>query len=402
VLGYGLLKPWDSSMTQARDLPSLARETAPYDASVRPDLRESGIVPARKRGAAIKALPPALVLHAPRSGVSAFGSALAGASELLLVGGRLDETTPFATLYRRTENGFTRERLMHGVLDHRGPTLATDGVRVLVGQARGERGERTSFGAVYRRNAHELELEATLEPRVDDAQATLFGERAAIGHDLLVLGHSASLCVYRHSAVGWLSTGLLKPPTPYAWNPLLGHALGVLQGRVLVGNPVELEGHRAGPGRVFAFRSRGDHMQLESVLSGDGIECGREESPSLGFGASIHVADDLVAIGAPHELASDGTTRSRIYVYRAQSGALTPVARVDVPSCDGGVCIVGDRLFCLGDALYVFARRGPAQFVPLGSFDSAGASSLTACGPLVALAAPSGAGKIALHFVAQF
>ena len=53
-----------------------------------------------------------------------------------------------------------------------------------------------------------------------------------------------------------------------------------------------------------------------------------------------------------------GTSQSRVYVYRARDGKLARMAVVDVPSCHGGACLVGDKLIVLGDALYVFTRAG--------------------------------------------
>lgn len=376
-------------MTQARDLEGS-----------KADLRDSGIVPARQPSERIETLPPALILDTPRPSVRGFGAALAGAGDLLLAAGRLADARPFAALYRRGDDYVRRERVMHGAAGHGGPMLATDGRRVLVGQPADAAGGGVGLAALYRCVDRELELERCFEPHPQDSLPARFGERAVLGQDLLVLGHSASLCAYRHSPIGWLSCGLLEPPRPYEWNPSLGQGLAVLRSRIVVGNPRELEGHRSGPGRAFVYRSKGELLVLEGVLSGDGIECGREERAGDGFGACIHVSDDLVAISAPHELASDGSQRSRVYVYRAQTGALTLLTRLDVPSCHGGICLVGDRLICLGDALHVFTRRNH-EFVPLANYDSQGASTLAACGPVIALGEPEGAGKVALYFAAQ-
>lgn len=365
-----------------------------------PEIRESGVVPAKQRGPERETLRPALLLTPPKPSITRLGAALAGTPETLLVAGRMDEGHPYAALYRRTDSGLVRERSMRGIAGRRGPVVASDGDRLLIGQPCEEGASDAGSATVYRKGATELEVEAQLEPGPDDPERARFGELAAIGHDLLVLGHGASLCAFRHSPVGWLASGQLEPPLAYEYNPELGAGLAVARNRVLVGNPVEIHGHRAGAGRVFVYRSKGDHMQLESVLSGDGIEYGREHPARLGFGASIQVADDLVTVTAPYEVGSDGRARSRVYVYRVQTAALGLMTRVEVPSCQYGACIVGDRLFCLGDALHVFARRGP-DFVPLASYDSRSATTLAAMGPLVALGNP-GEPYVALHFAAQF
>lgn len=343
---------------------------------------------------------PAVTLKPPRDTVSAFGSALASAGDILLVSGRMSDLHPFAALYRLTPEGLRRERILKGPQGHTGPSLATDGIRVAVGQPALAGGG--GFVSIYRLQEAGMKLEVTLEGKPDGPTCSELGERVAIGHDLLVLGQAASVCVYRHSAVGWLSAGSLAPPLPYAWNPMLGHALGVLRGHVLVGNPVEVSGHRAGPGRAFVYRQEGDHMELETVLSGDGIEFGRENERRLGFGASIHVTDDAAVITAPYELTNDGTVQSRVYVYRAQGGQLTLMTSVVVPSCQYGACLVGDHLVALGDDLHVLVRRGNS-FDELASYEVRDPSEriITTCGGLLAMGHPSNAGEVTLHFAAQ-
>jgi hypothetical protein len=384
-----------SAQPASTHLPSRAEEARASTS----DVRESGIVPARARGAH-DTLTPAVTLRASRDGVSGFGAAVAGAGDILLVGARLEAQQPFVTLYRVTDEGVVRERLLRGALGHGGPSLATDGERIAVGQPGAEGG--LGFVSVYRRSAGELTLETTLEARPEETSAASFGQQLALAGDLLVLGQPASVRVYRHSAVGWLSAGPLCPTPPYEWNPALGQSIGVLRDRVLVGNPVELEGHRAGPGRVFVYRQVDDHMELESELTGDGIEGGREDAPRAGFGACLQVSDDFVLVSAPYELSVSGSPLSRVYLFRSQAGSLTRYASVDVPSCQGGACLIGERLFVLGDKLYVYARAGN-QFVPLGSYALAEPSqaTLARCGALLAIATRQGAGQVALHFADQ-
>jgi hypothetical protein len=388
------------------------------------EVRESGIVPARSRGVDA-ALAPAVTLRASSVDVTGFGAAVAGSHDVLLVGARArvrddsslqrgeaervarvaPEAQPFVTLYRITSEGVVRERMLRGAPGHAGPSLATDGVRVAVGQPAPEGG--LGFVSVYRRTAGELTLETTLEAKPEESWAAQFGQRLVLEGDLLVLGQAASVRVYRHSAVGWLSAGPLRPALPYEWNPALGQTLAVVHGRVLIGNPVEIEGHRAGPGRVFVYRQADDHMELDSELTGDGIEGGREETPRPGFGAHVAVTADFVLVSAPYELSASGSTLSRVYVFRAAAGALTRVACLDVPSCQGGVCMVGERLFVLGDSLYVYARAGN-DFEPVGSYPLSDASqtTLSSCGKLLVLAheqgaAQSAASHLTLHFPDQ-
>lgn len=427
-----LSQPRAQKSASADDEPSELHRTASRagEGTSKPlDVRESGIVPARSRNAVQGVMPRALSLRAPRPSarlaegahrhaLSQFGSAIAGGGDMLLIGSRLQQTRPFATLYRVTSKGVIRERMLRGALGHGGPSLATDGVRVAVGQpgavvpsapdGRPSQGAGNGFVSVYRRGAGELELEATLELKPDDPACARFGQVVVIHEDLLVLGQPGSICVYRHSAVGWLSAGTLQPTLPYEWNPNFGLSFSAVAGRVLVGNPVEIDGHRAGPGRVFVYRQEGDHMELEAELLGDGIEGGRDSEPRLGFGASIEVAGDFVLISAPYELSPSGSALSRIYVYRVHRGSLTRVATLDVPSCRS-LCLIGERLFVLGDELYVFARRGNA-FEPLATYPVNGASAaqvtLARCGALLALGYPDGddeshTGEVSLHFPDQ-
>ena len=356
-------------------------------------------MPARRRGAP-DGLAPAVRLKPPRDSVTGFGTTLASGGDILLVGGRMAELHPFAALYRLTPDGMRRERVLKGPQGHEGPSVATDGTRIAIGQPALAGG--VGFVSIYRVHADGMKLEVTLEGKPDNPTCSELGERVAIGNDLLVLGQAASVCVYRHSAVGWLSAGLLTPQMSYAWNPMFGHAIGVARGYVLVGNPVEVSGYRAGPGRAFVYRQEGDHMQLESVLSGDGIEFGREQERRLGFGASIHVADDLVVITAPYELTKEGAVQSRLYVYRAQAGGMKLMTSVIVPSCQYGACLVGDHLIALGDDLHVLVRRGNT-FDELASYAVGDASerTITACGRLLAMGHPSCAGEVTLHFATQ-
>ncbi|MDB4985988.1 MAG: hypothetical protein JWN04_1166 [Myxococcaceae bacterium] len=400
--------------------PQSPRSAAPHEVSTRDsdgrqqakavDVRESGIVPARTR-ALHQGMPCAVSLTPSRDGISEFGAAVASAGDMLLVGGRMRDgehgSAPFATMYRVTSEGVVRERLLRGSLAHGGPSISTDGLRVAVGQPAPEGG--LGFVSVYRRRETELELEATLELKPDDPACASFGQLVAIDRDLLVLGQPASVSVYRHSAVGWLAAGTPRPALPYEWNPRFGLSCAVSAGRVLVGNPVEIDGHRAGPGRVFVYRRDGDQLELESELSGDGIEGGREAEPRLGFGASIHTAGEFVLISAPYELSASGAAQSRVYVYRVLAGALTRVAALEVPSCRT-MCLAGERLFVLGEALHVYTRRGNS-FEELASYpvdDYARASAtMSVCGQLLVLGYPVGpdegdTGEVALHFTEQF
>lgn len=367
------------------------REAEPFDAA---PLRDSAIVPARvRRTSEPQRLYPATVLRAPSAQLTRFGSSIAGSDGVLLVGGRSGGDQPYAALYRIESDRAQRALTLRGAAGHTGPVLATDGQRIVASQPSSAPG--ASFATVYRLEGDELPAEATL--RQDELSDV--GERIAIGGELLVLGQSASVSVYRHSAVGWLAAATLQPRLPYAWNPSYGGALAVVAGRVLVGNPVEVDGHRAGPGRVFVYRPRADGVLLESVLTGDGIECGRDEAAAPGFGASLTVQDDLVIVTAPHEITSEGQARSKVYLMRAQSGTLARVAQTIVPSCQHGVCLVRDKLFVLGDQLYVFERRG-AELQASRVYDAVGATSITRCGELIALAHPS-ADAVSLHFAQQ-
>ncbi len=372
------------------------RTTHVPEEGARIDIRESGIVPARIRGEQIE-LVPTVTLRTPRPGLEEFGSSLASSGDLLLIGCRHRDGHPFAVLYRVTDRGLVRERLLRGAEGHQGPSLATDGERVAVGQPAAD--GSTGFACVYRRKGSELELEAMIEGKPGELNATRVGERIAIGDGLLVLGQPASVDVYRHAAVGWLAAGTLQPELPYAYNPSYGLSVAVLAGRVLVGNSVELNGHRAGPGRVFAYRPVGDHMELESELLGDGIESGRSELP--GFGASIHVSGEYAVVTAPSELTITGGHQSRVYVFRAQESGLQRVAAVDVPGCSGGACMVGDRLLVLGEALYTFARVGEG-FEPLATYtvENASQATLSAVGRLFALSDLE-AGEVAMAFAEQ-
>lgn len=371
------------------------RTTHVPEEGARIDIRESGIVPARELGD-VAALTPAVTLRAPRPGLDGFGRAIASADDLLLVGCRHGDSHPFAMLYRITDKGLIRERLLRGAEGHHGPSLATDGVRVAVGQPAAD--GSTGFACVYRRNGNELVLEAMIEGKVDEANGERVGECVAIGDGLLVLGQASSVDVYRHAAVGWLAAGTLQPTLPYAYNPSYGTSIAVLAGRVLVGNPVEVSGHRAGPGRVFAYRPAGDHMELEAELLGEGIEGGRTEPPQPGFGASIQTNHEYAVITAPSELALDGSVRSRVYVLRAQQGELRRIAVLDVPGCHRGACMVGDKLLVLGDALYTFVRVGETfQAQATYAVDAESETTVSAVGRLLALSTP-GEGEVSLVF----
>lgn len=374
------------------------RTTHVPEEGARIDIRESGIVPARDRGEDA-ALTPAVTLRAPRPGLYEFGSALASAGDLLLIGCRQDAKHPFAVLYRVTDDGLVRERLLRGAEGHQGPSLATDGERVAVGQPAAD--GSTGFACVYRRKGSELELEAMIEGKPDETNGQRVGERVAIGDGLLVLGQPASVDVYRHAAVGWLAAGTLQPELPYAYNPGYGLSVAVIAGRVLAGNAVEVNGHRAGPGRVFVYRPIGDQMEFETELLGDGIEGGRAEPPQPGFGASIQVSGEYAVITAPSELSLTGSPQSRVYVYRVQGGELRRMAALDVPSCQGGACIVGDKLLVLGDALYAFTRVGDTfQALATYAVDNASQTTVGSVGRLVALSSAED-GEVSLLFAEQ-
>ncbi len=356
---------------------------------------QSGIVP-RTRGVGA----PVAILRAPRDTVTRFGAPLASAGPLLLVGARVADQHPFAALYRLTGTGAIRERMLRGPAGQGGPSLATDGSRIVVGQPDSQDGERGGFVSVYRVLGTEMILEGTLEDAPERPTRRRFGEVVAVDGGLLVTGCYASLWAYRHSAVGWLQAGALQPPRPYAWNPAMGRGLAVGDGRILVGNPVEISGHRAGPGRVFVYRQEGDRIRLEGVLAGDGSEYTCEARPRLGFGASVQLSGELALISAPFERTQDGGSRSRVYVYRRTPHGYLRQAVLSVPSCQRGLCLVEERLCVLGAELYVFAQEG-ATFCELAAYPVGGVPSarLSACGPLLALSDPS-VGEVSLHAAA--
>ncbi|HEX5657435.1 MAG TPA: hypothetical protein VFX59_09570 [Polyangiales bacterium] len=375
------------------------RTTHVPEEGARIDIRESGIVPARDRGED-SALAAAVTLRAPRPGLNEFGRSLASCGDLLLIGCRQDDRNPFAVLYRITDQGLVRERLLRGAEGHQGPSLATDGERVAVGQPAAD--GSTGFACVYRRKGTELELEAMIEGKPDEANGQRVGEKVAIGDGLLVLGQPASVDVYRHAAVGWLAAGSLQPELPYAYNPGYGQSIAVLAGRVLVGNPIEINGHRAGSGRVFVYRPEGDQMVLEAELLGDGIESGRAEPPLPGFGASIQTHGEYAIITAPRELSITGAPQSRVYVFRAVGRELQRVAALDVPSCQGGASMVGDKLLVLGtDALYAFTRVGDSfQALATYAVENASQTTVSSVGRLVALSSPED-GAVEMMFAEQ-
>lgn len=359
-------------------------------------MRDSGIVPSQhRRKSSERALRPATVLQAPRTDLSDFGSALSGARDALVIGGRLRTRQPYAALYRLHADRAVRVATTHGVSEHDGPCLATDGRRIVMTQPHASHG----FANVYRCAQDAVALETTLRRPDDLPTPSAFAQSAAVAGELLVLGHSASVAIYRHSAVSWLSTGTLRPQLPYGWNPRFGRALAVLDEQVFVGNPVEVEGHRAGPGRVLVYRQRGERSELTCELRGDGIESGRREPYPLGFGAAIHAAGELVAITAPSERSRDGHLRARVYLYRRERDTLSRYAQLTVPNCQHGVCIVGDRLFVLGDRLYVYARAG-RSLQEVASYDRAGAEAIVSCGEFIALAHPR-VQRVSLHVAAQ-
>ncbi len=357
-------------------------------------VRQSGVVPR-----ALGMFASLGILRAPHRAIAGFGATLASAGEHLLVGAHSPDHPPFAALYRLTGEGAVRERVLCGVDGQRGPSLATDGTRIAVGQAAGPRSTRAGFVGMYQARGGELAFEGLIEAP-DDAVGRRFGELVALDGSLLVTGCHGSLLAYRHSAVGWLRAGAIQPPRAYAWNPALGRGLALGQGRILIGNPVEMSGQRLGPGRVFVYRERGDRIELEGVLHGDGLEADGEGRPRLGFGASLHLHGELAVITAPHELVEDGRARSRVYVYRLAEGAFTRIAALTLPSCHGGACLLDGRLYVLGDALHVFSQNGhrfeELTTHPLGEGRPA---RLAVCGPLLAIGDPS-AGQVSLHAAA--
>jgi len=150
--------------------------------------------------------------------------------------------------------------------------------------------------------------------------------------------------VYERSTSGWIEVAKLLPASP-ASDGRFGSSVAVEGKRIAVGAPQAL-----GTGLAYVFeRSSGAWLERAAFSASD----------SAGgdiFGASLDLAGERLAVGAPHADGS-GADTGVTYVFRAQAGAWAEELRIapEVPSGTG----YGSRVDLQGNQVLVAPGLGP-------------------------------------------
>ena len=214
-------------------------------------------------------------------------------------------------------------------------TVVVQGNEIFVGRPGGLAifpmpGNRTGGVHIFTRTDDGWTETASLPAPVTDA-ATGFGEGLDVGGDLLAVGApgegTGAVYVYRRGDDGWSLSDRLAWADAAA-DARFGAAVATNGSDILVGAP----GADDGRGAVFVFQAGAAGYALGGALQPADLPEG------AGYGTSLDIEDDLLAVGAPGEAISliPGTGVPNlqpgfVYLFGGDSGTWTPLVRLESP-----------------------------------------------------------------------
>ena len=233
-------------------------------------------------------------------------------------------------------------------------------------------GNRPGGVHVFTRSADGWTETATLPAPVTDV-ATGFGEGLDVSGDVLAVGAPAegagAVYVYSREGGAW-SLGERLAWDEAAADTRFGAAVATNGTDILVGAP----GADAGRGAVLVFRAGEAGFELIAALQPADLP------PGAGYGTSLDIEEDLLAIGAPGGAISlipgpgaPDLQPGAVYLFGSRSGAWTPLVRLDPAdvgptSMGASVALSRGEVFAgaplggqLSGAVYHFARTGEGE-----------------------------------------
>lgn len=259
-----------------------------------------------------------------------FGSAVALDGGHALVGAFLENgvagiDSGNAHLYRRTEDGalgyvsaLTPADL--ATEDRYGLSAALSGDWALVGAYWKTIAERIDQGAAYLwQRQGEQWVQAARLVASDGRARDFFGFAVALDGPVAVVGargrdqllpDDGVVYVYRRGGSGvWSEVARLAAPDPET-GAAFGAAVAVRAGRIVIGAPGRSVGGEPQRGRAYVFEDRDGRILLAAVLDAP------EPGAGQGFGISVALDQERLAIGAAQAEAAGRPAAGRVYVYR--------------------------------------------------------------------------------------
>jgi Zn-dependent metalloprotease len=203
--------------------------------------------------------------------------------------------------------------------DQFGQTVALRGDTIVVGAPGTDCPAGVECGAAYvfERVGSSWVLRATLAP-TGAGGAHAVGAAVSTDGNVIVLGtqNGTDLAyVYERSGSDWIPTAILAPDEGDG-APLFGEAVGVHHGRIAVGAPGDQCADGAACGAVFLFAYNG--VAWAQVLKVEPYTPDPISQPSLAgmeFGASVALAGDLLAVGAPNPGLEPGECCDTVFAF---------------------------------------------------------------------------------------
>lgn len=230
-----------------------------------------------------------------------------------------------------------------------GESVAISGDYAIIG-ADGNSFSTAGTAYVFRRTGENVWTDGeALVPEFPPSVGDSFGSAVALSGDTAVVGASGASSnegrayLFRRTGTSW-GQGAELDPGAYQSNALFGLSLSMTDDTIVVGEP------GAGDGRVVVFERAGTDWSTATVTP---IEPTGGAIANSGFGGSVAVSGDFIAVGAP-DIAPAGAA----YLFRQTEGggwtdtlfepAGTDAARSEFGGAialDGTTVIVGDDFY---------------------------------------------------------
>ena len=330
-----------------------------------------------------------------------------------------------------------------------GSAIALSGEYALVGASGADAGQEGAT-YMYRNIDGQWGLHTRIEP-LDPAQDSRFGDAVAMNNDFAVIGargeddNQGAVYVFQRSGSAWIQQARLEA-SDGAPGDQFGAAVSIEGVRLLVGAPEDDNSAGASAGAAYVFNLSGGAWQEQAKLTSlegqqgdrfgsaveqedemlvvgaanggffgeglayvfgqqgavwqeEGVLRASDAGLSDGFGSSLSLQGDFLAVGAPIHDNGTSADEGAVYVFQRGTTEWTERARLTASDGTGGAnfgsdVILDQDLIYVGASgvrnqrggVYVFERSG-STWTETGSFEPAGAEEGDRFGRALALSA---------------